>query len=262
LAARRACSAAPRPSKCTCKRVHIKAGIAGLLLTGMQWAMAQGVPPQTMLAPDASGQSRFPQTGAADRTVATGNTQTGDGTMVKLLRMIAPDEDKPLTGKERFHAYLMDTIGPVRLFGEAASAGVEEWADSPKEWREGAAGFAERFGNNLAYNGMRSSLTYGTSLLFHEDNRYFASGRGTVWGRVKHALISPVVARRDDGSETVSFSSLTGVVGAATISRAWAPPSWQGGTNIGRSVGFTFAGMAAVNLVREFIPDIIERIHK
>jgi hypothetical protein len=199
------------------------------------------------------------QTGAANRTEPSTAQPSGSGIVAKTLRMLAPDEDTPLTAKGRLRAYLMDSIGPARLIGEAAAAGVEQGMDSPKEWHQGAKGFAERFGDNLAYNGVRTSLTYGTSILFHEDNRYFASGKKTFWGRLGHALISPAVARRYDGSETVSISSLTGIVGASTISRAWVPPSWQGGTNIVRSIGYTYAGMAGMNLVREFVPDLIQR---
>ena len=49
--------------------------------------------------------------------------------------------------------------------------------NSPKEWGQGWGAFGQRFGSNLAYNGIRQTITYGGSLALGEDTRYFASRR-------------------------------------------------------------------------------------
>src|SRR5262249_52971230 len=150
------------------------------------------------------------------------------------------------------------TFGYVPVISAVSSAGFSQWIDSPPEWGQGGAAYARRVSNNLAFNAVRNTLAYGTSIPFHEDNRYFASRKQTVGGRVLHALISPVVARHADGREGFSVSSATGIVGATLISRTWSPPSWQGGANIGASIGLTYAGTAGLNVVREFVPDLIQ----
>jgi hypothetical protein len=184
----------------------------------------------------------------------------GDGGVVeRLLRPLEPSRPSPLTEKERFHLYLRSTVGVLPVFLAGASAGVGQGIDSPKEWEQGGSGYGKRLGNNLATNSVRATLTYASSIAFHEDNRYFASGDRRVWRRLAHALTATVRARHDDGRESVSVSTFVGIAGAAAISRAWAPPSWQGGANIGRSIGFAFASKAGINVAREFLPALLRR---
>ena len=92
-----------------------------------------------------------------------------------------------------------------------------------KEWGQGWGAFGERFGSNLAYNGIRQTITYGTSVLFHEDNRYFASHKQGVGARTGYALLSTVTARKPDGSRAISISSIAGVLGASAAASIWGP---------------------------------------
>jgi hypothetical protein len=177
------------------------------------------------------------------------------------LSHFTPDDPAPISARERFHNYLMSTIGPFPVLAEAAGAGILQWNDSPHEWGQGAEGYGKRFGNNLAYNGVRQTITYGLSEALHEDNRYFASNR-KGFGRVGYALVSPATAKRRSGRRSISISSLAGMAGAAGISRTWSPSSWQGWDQAARSFGFTYAGAAGLNLFREFVPDIIHRLRK
>jgi hypothetical protein len=148
-------------------------------------------------------------------------------------------------------------VGPVPVLAEIAGAGVGQWEDRPKEWRQGWGAFGERAESNLAYNGIRQTITYGTSILFHEDNRYFASHKHGVWARTSYAVRSTVTARHPDGNEAFSVSSVTGVVSASALSSIWGPRSWEGARGIGMNAGVSFALTAAFNLVREFLPDTI-----
>src|SRR5436190_12440868 len=169
-------------------------------------------------------------------------------TVDRLLGVLAPSEQTPLTAKQQVHDFLMSTVGPVPVFSAAASAGISQWIDSPPEWRQGGSGYAKRLGNNLAYNGVRNTLTYSIAAVLHEDNRYFGSGRQGFGGRLLYALTSPAIARKDGRKQAVSISSLTGIVGASAISRAWSPPSWQGLDNVGKSIGLSYVGLAGFNV--------------
>ncbi len=176
---------------------------------------------------------------------------------VKLLRPLEPERYSPLSGISRFGEYFDDTFGAYPIFHAAAAAAVSQAMNSPHEWGGGMKGYAERFGNDIATGVVHNSIGYGLSAVFHEDNRYFASGKQTRLRRAIHAVLSPFEARHDDGSVGFSFSNVGGTVGASVISRAWAPASWQGGENIGRSIAFSFAGQAAFNAFREFLPDML-----
>jgi len=178
-----------------------------------------------------------------------------------VMGVVGPDETT-LTERRRFHLYLMSTVGPVPILAEAAGAGIGQWQNSPKEWGQGWGAYGERFGSNLAYNGVRGTITYGTSILFHEDNRYFASHKHGLWARAAYAVRSTITAQHPDGRTTFSVSSVTGVVGASAISSMWGPDSWKGVGNISRNAGISFGATAGFNLVREFLPDFLHRPEK
>jgi hypothetical protein len=175
-----------------------------------------------------------------------------------LMGVVGPDETT-LTERRRFHLYLMSTVGPVPILAEAAGAGIGQLENTPKEWGQGWGAYGQRFGSNLAYNGVRGTITYGTSILFHEDNRYFVSHKHGLWERAAYAVRSTVTAQHPDGRTTFSISSVTGVVGASAISSIWGPDSFKGIGNISKNAGVSFGATAAFNLVREFLPDILHR---
>ena len=184
-----------------------------------------------------------------------------EDTIDKILGMVGPSEQTQLTEKKRFQLYVVSAAGPVSLLAEAAGAGIGQWENSPKEWGQGWGAYGERFGSNLAYNGVRATITYGTSIVFHEDNRYFSSHKHGLWARTGYAVLSTVTARSPDGRRIFSVSSVTGVVGASAISSIWGPQSWKGAGNIADNAGVSFAATAAFNIVREFLPDVLHRPH-
>src|SRR5947208_11451263 len=132
----------------------------------------------------------------ADRAAAVPPPVQDGGILGTVAGLLAPAQHTPLTPKQRFHDYAMSVIGPIPIISAAASAGVSQGIDSPPEWGQGARGYGTRFGNNLAYNAVRNTLTFGASVALHEDNRYFASEQQTFGRRLLHALASPAVAHK------------------------------------------------------------------
>lgn len=217
-----------------------------LAITFLPEAFSQD--PKTLVTPAAS---------AVKQLAATAKASALD----QIMGMVGPDEST-LTEKRRFHLYLASTIGPVPILAEAAGAGIGQWENSPKEWGQGWGAYGQRFGSNLAYNGVRGTITYGTSVLFHEDNRYFPSNRHGLWPRARYAILSTFTARNPEGETTFSISSVTGVVGAGAIASVWGPDSWKGLGNISHNAGISFGATAGFNLVREFLPDFLHRPQK
>lgn len=177
----------------------------------------------------------------------------------KLLGIVGPAEPSQLTEKKRFQLYLVATAGPVPLLAEAFGAGLGQWRDSPKEWGQGWTAYGQRYGSNVAYNGVRETITYGTSFAFREDNRYFASRKHGLWPRTGYAILSTFTARHPDGRQAFSISSFVGVVGASAIASTWEPHSFKGIENISKNAGISFATTAGFNVLREFLSDILRR---
>jgi hypothetical protein len=180
----------------------------------------------------------------------------------KLFGMVAPSEPSQLTEKKRFHLYLLSSAGPIPIMGEAIGAGYSQSRNTPQEWGQGWSAYGKRFGSNLAYNGIRQTITYGSSAVFHEDNRYFASHKHGFWTRTGYAVLSTVAARHPDGRLAFSVSSVSGIVGASAIASTWGPSSWKGVGNIADNAGISLITTAGFNLVREFLPDVLHHHRK
>jgi hypothetical protein len=198
------------------------------------------------------------QQNSANRTIPA-TQPSSNNLFVRLLRPLEPEKTfTPLTGRERFHEYLDNTFGPYALVRDAAAAGMRQGMNSPHEWGGGAQGYGQRFANAIGFSLAQNGISYGLSAALHEDNRYFASGK-TGMRRVWHAALGSFQARHDDGSVGFSYSNVGGVLGASAVSLAWAPPSWRTASHVGQTIGFTFAGQAAFNIFREFLPDLLHR---
>jgi hypothetical protein len=161
---------------------------------------------------------------------------------------------EPLTAGDRAREYLKGMFSPLSLVSSAASAGLGQWRDTPKQWKQGGEGYGLRYGSSYAEHIVRDTLMYGAASALHEDNRYIRSGETGFGSRVGYAVGSNFLARRDDGSRRFSFSRMAAFAGAALISRLWQPRQtdrWRSaainfGTSVGVATGFDVA--------REFWP--------
>ncbi len=206
---------------------------------------------------------RAQETNSADRaavsTTSTPSATRKDWLGDKVLSVLGPAKPTPLSEKARFQLYVSDAIGPLSILGEAAGAGIGQWANTPREWGQGWGAYGRRFASNVGYNGVRQTISYGVATAFHEDDRFFSSHETGAWKRARYALVSAFTARHRDGSRAFSVSSFTAIVGAGTAASIWGPPSYKGIGNIGKNAGISFATTAGLNVFREFLPDLLHR---
>lgn len=180
------------------------------------------------------------------------------GFLYKQLQAFQADEKfKPQTASQRLRLYWLSLVGPLTVVTEAGAAGLSHAIGSPRQWGDGSAAFGLRFGNDLAYNGVRQSIAFSAAFLLHEDDRYFLSGETGAWRRTRHAIAGVFAAHKPDGRTVFATSSLLGIAGASGISRAWSPDNWQTPSATARSFAISVAGAAGLNIVREFLPDLV-----
>ncbi|MGE5195402.1 MAG: hypothetical protein ACM3U2_23155 [Deltaproteobacteria bacterium] len=165
----------------------------------------------------------------------------------------------PLTASERWRQYLVSAYGPGAILRAAAAAGISQWNDTPKEWKQGGEAYGERFGNSLAEHVIRKTLESGGAALLHEDNRYFKSTDTGFWKRTKHAVASAFVARNVAGREHFAYSRFGAALGASFISRTWQPPSETTAGDAADNFGLTMAVDIGWNVFREFCPKRLGR---
>jgi hypothetical protein len=142
------------------------------------------------------------------------------------------------------------------LMKTALSALFNEAINSPTEWGRGPEGFAKRAGNSFAQRTVKASVELAVSPLTHEDLHFRRSGEGSVWTRVKHAVLGTFWVPRDDGSMgyTLAAGRIAGDLAAGQASRIWMPARVA---NFGAGVRTGAGGLAldvGSDLVREFWP--------
>jgi hypothetical protein len=173
-----------------------------------------------------------------------------------------PAEFAPMTGSERFSKYLVGIADGESIIRAAASAGIGQATNTPKEWHGGAEAYGKRIGNAYAQHVIHRTLQYGISAALHEDNRYFVSGQTGFLRRTKYAIASTLLARHDNGNRSFSFSRIGSAAGAAFISREWQPHSTTSAGDGAVTFGVTMGLDMGFNVFREFWPGLKRHLRK
>lgn len=187
------------------------------------------------------------------------------GSVFNLLNMAGTENAKqfhPMTQNERNHLYFSTMVNPLSFAKVAFSAGIDQWNDKPSEWEQGASGYGKRFANILGQYSIQRTVTYGLSSAFHEDNRYFNSGKQGFWSRTGYALSSGILARHDDGTRQLSISQIGGVAAGAFLARTWLPPSQHSAGDAAVSFGITMGSNIGLGVMKEFLPDLLRPFTK
>jgi hypothetical protein len=160
---------------------------------------------------------------------------------------VFPDSEK------RFHRYVKNTVGPLALLKTAASAGLNQWNDNPKEWGQGAEGYGKRFASGLGGNVIRQSVTYGLSEALRLDTGFERSKRKGFWPRLSDALVQNVTSRTRSGKRVLSAPVFAGAYAGAIIpTETWYPDRYNYKDGL-REGTYSLASGFAINVIREFI---------
>lgn len=144
-------------------------------------------------------------------------------------------------------------FGPFALAEDVALAGISTGRNSPEEWGPHWEGFGKRVASGIGRSVIKNSVQFGLDEALKLDSHYYRSENKSVGGKIKNALISPVTARRADGSRTIGIPHIAGVYAGSIISRqAWYPKRYtlsddlvNGTISMGFNVG--------MNLFKEFV---------
>jgi hypothetical protein len=154
-----------------------------------------------------------------------------------------------MTEGQRLREFFKDTVSPLSFLSSAASAGIGQARNRPKEWKQGSEAYGMRYGSAFAEQSV-----------LHEDNRYIPSGQTGVGARIGYAVESTFLARRDNGSRRFSYSRIGAFAGGAFISRLWQPHSTGSARSATVNFGTTIGIAAGFNVAREFLPRIFRWI--
>jgi hypothetical protein len=159
-----------------------------------------------------------------------------------------------LTFGERSRIYAHSIFSPYTVVGPALGAGIGQWENEPPEWKQGAEGYARRFGSGAGRRVIAETIRFGVAATDGEDPRFHRSDETGVWNRARHVIVETFTSQTSSGARIPAFSLFTGTYGAAFIANTWYPDSRataggalrRGSTALGASLGF--------RLFEEFMP--------
>ncbi len=153
-----------------------------------------------------------------------------------------------------FHLAYKSLTSPD-FFGRVVGwAGVEQAADTPGQWRQGAEGYGKRVGAGFA-DAATAGLIGNAILpsLLHQDPRYFYQGTGTKKSRALHAVLATVICKGDNGAWQPNYSAWGGSLISYSISTAYYPSADRNAEHVFRGFGIDIGLHVVGGLVQEFI---------
>jgi hypothetical protein len=156
------------------------------------------------------------------------------------------------TQGERFKTYIKQTYGISSILEAGTRGGIDQARDRPREWPEGAHGYADRFGSALGQIAIRNTTEYVVGAIFREDLRFIPCASACAESSVKRALEDTFTARRgNDGHRTFSVARFAGpITGAVVANNSWYPAGY-GTSEVVRQAGFSYAFGFIRNYIRE-----------
>jgi len=150
--------------------------------------------------------------------------------------------------------YVFDVLGPYPIAGSAVAAGINQWTNSPPEWRQGAEGYGRRFASNFGIATVGTTARYGLAAVFKEDTLYYRCECSGLSPRMRHALISSFTARRGlDGHRVFSIAAIAApYAGSAAAVYGWYPDRF-GAKDAFRMGNYTLLAGIGENIALEFL---------
>jgi len=161
------------------------------------------------------------------------------------------------TQKRDHDSLAKQALGKPAIIRAGVGATVGQITNRPHEWGRGPSGFAKRFGSAMGTHVVRSSVQFGVATVRHEGLKYYPSGKQGFGPRMRHALLSTVVARKTtNGRPTMATGRVSGAVAGGFVSRLWQPARLRTVSSGLATSGIALGADAGANAVREFWPEI------
>ena len=150
--------------------------------------------------------------------------------------------------------YTFDAFGPYALAFTAFTAGLDQAAKTPPEWKQGFGGYAERFGSDFGIAAVGTTARYGTAAAFRDDTSYYRCECKGAFPRLGHAVFSTLTARRgQNGHRVFSFPALVApYIGSMVGVYGWYP-SRYGVKDALRMGNYSLLESAGTNIALEFL---------
>jgi hypothetical protein len=157
------------------------------------------------------------------------------------------------TEQQKFHTFLWNAVGPAAFAGSAVSGAINQAADFPHQWGQGADAYGARVASNVGISLFSATALYGMGEAFQEDTQYYPCTCRGFFPRFWHAALSTVAGCRGaDGHTSFSIAlTISPFVGPIVAANTWIPS--RNGPILGARMGaFNLVGQFGQNEALEF----------
>jgi hypothetical protein len=140
-------------------------------------------------------------------------------------------------------------VGLTSLMAEAADSHPQLGKGLPGYGRYYWRGFVDKTDGNYL-------VIFALPTVFHQDERYYALGQGSIWKRIGYSVSRVVVTPNYQGHDSFNASEVLGRGMAQGISIAYYPSRTRTVGAIASKYGYALLRDALTNTFREFWPDI------
>lgn len=169
----------------------------------------------------------------------------------------------PLTPKQKFTIATKDSFDPPGFGTALFYASINQLENTSPSWGQGIKGLSKRYVAGFADQAISNYLSEAiVPVVFHQDPRYFRSHTGTKWQRVGYAASRVLIIRSDKGTNQLNVSELLGTGMAVGISNLYYPSEERNVSSNLTKFCFQVSTDAGFNIVKEFWPDIRNKLFK
>ena len=182
--------------------------------------------------------------------------------IVPNFRSVTADEKlPPMPPRQKFKLVLDDSFDYSSFIEVGILAGVSDAHKSEPAFGHGAAAYGRYYWHGLADTTDGNLMTeFIVPVVAHEDPRYYTLGHGGVLKRAIYSITRLVVTRTDHGNPTPNFAEIAGNGASSGIANLYYPRADRDWTKTGQRWVLQVSIDGLSNLVKEFWPDINDRL--
>jgi len=233
-------------------------------------AAQQAMPPEQ--SETATGNGNIPQSDMKSAGQSTAPANQGAppekqqpkrilGVMPNFRAVSAGAQPPPPTPKEAFRIATLNSFDYSSFVFVGITSALAEWTVAHPQLGQGLPGYGRYYWRGfLDKTDGNYWVIFALPTLFHQDERYYALGKGTFWKRTEYSSTRIFVTPDYHGQDSFNVSELLGRGIAQGISLSYYPSGTRTASAIASKYGYAIGRDALTNVFREFWPDIATHV--
>lgn len=232
-----------------------------LLGTAFSYAQTEGQPPEPQQQQTQSRDAQAPEASQVQANSLKSQPKRILGVMPNYRAVSAGQIPPPPTPKEAFKIATQNSFDYSSFIFVGVTSLMAEGSNSHPQLGKGAAGFGRYYWRGFLDKTDGNYLViFALPTVFHEDERYYAMGRGGVLKRAVYAASRILITPDYHGHSTFNAAEVFGRGISQGISASYYPSADRTAGALAVKYGWAMGRDALTNVFREFWPDISARL--